>query len=221
MEVIPGIHRIPGSMVNCYLIVEPDGVTLIDAGMSKTKVLKYLTALGKQPADLKRIIITHADPDHVGALADLVEASGARVLASAIEAKAIAAGRASRPLKSRLAALVLKVFMSIFRQKPARVDHLLSGGQTLSVAGVLQVVDTPGHTPGHISLYVPASAVLFCGDSMEAGRDGRLRLAPSARTWDEEHAKESVRIQQALGAEIVCAGHGPVVRSAAGKFPTG
>lgn len=61
MEVIPGIHRIPGSMVNCYLIVEPDGVTLIDAGMSKTKVLKYLTALGKQPADLKRIIITHAD----------------------------------------------------------------------------------------------------------------------------------------------------------------
>ncbi len=137
------------------------------------------------------------------------------------EAKAIAAARASRPLTSRLAALVLKIFMSIFRQKPARVDQLLSGGQTLSVAGGLQVVDTPGHTPGHISLYVPASAVLFCGDSMEAGRDGRLRLAPSARTWDAEHAKESVRIQQALGAEIVCAGHGPVVRSAADKFPTG
>ncbi|MGA8046578.1 MAG: MBL fold metallo-hydrolase [Dermatophilaceae bacterium] len=82
------------------------------------------------------------------------------------------------------------------------------------------MVGTPGHTPGHLSLYAPASRILFCGDSMEAGRDGRLHRAPGARTWDEERAIESVKAQQALGAEIVCPGHGLVVPPAADKFPT-
>lgn len=221
VEIVSGVHLIPSRMVNCYLILEPDGVTLIDAGMSNSNVLKYLTDLGIPSTDLKRIIITHSDPDHVTALADLVAASGARVFANAIEAQAIADGRASRLLRSRWAALVLKVFLSIFKQKPARVDQFLGDGEELPIAGGLRVVDTPGHTPGHISLYLPAFKLLFCGDSMEAGRDGRLRRGPSMRTWDEETAKKSVRTQQALGAEIVCPGHGPVVRPAAGKFPIG
>lgn len=93
--------------------------------MSAANVLKYLTDLGIEPTDLKRIIITHSDPDHVSALADLVTASGAGVFANEVEARAIADGLASRPLKSRWAALVLKVFLSIFKQKPARVDQLL------------------------------------------------------------------------------------------------
>lgn len=221
VEIVSGVHLIPSRMVNCYLILEPDGITLIDAGMSKANVLKYLTELGRRSTDLKRIIITHSDPDHVSALADLVEATGARVFANGIEARAIADGRASRTLRSRWAALVLKAFLSVFRQKPARVDQLLSDAEELSIAGGLRVVDTPGHTPGHISLYLPTSRVLFCGDSMEAGRDGQLRRTPSGRTWDEVRAKESVRVQQALGAEIVCPGHGPVVRPAAEKFPLG
>lgn len=219
MEIVSGIHVIPSKMVNCYLILEPDGITLVDAGMSKANVLKYLTGLGRPSTDLKRIIITHSDPDHVSALADLVTASGARVFAHRLEAQAITDGRASRPLNSRWAALVLKVFLTVFRQKPAHVDQLLDDGEELPFAGGLRVVATPGHTPGHISLYSPASRVLFCGDSMEAGRDGRLRRPPSTRTWDEQEAKESVKTQQALGAEIVCAGHGPLVRPAADKFP--
>ncbi|MGA8046579.1 MAG: MBL fold metallo-hydrolase [Dermatophilaceae bacterium] len=119
MEIVSGIHLIPHWMVNCYLIVEPDGVTLIDAGISERSVLKYLEGLGRPLTDLKRIIITHADPDHVGALADLAAASGAQIYASPIEAQAIAAGRASRPLPSLLARMVVK----ILRTKPARVDH--------------------------------------------------------------------------------------------------
>ncbi|HYN29268.1 MAG TPA: MBL fold metallo-hydrolase [Dermatophilaceae bacterium] len=219
MEIVSGIHLIPSKMVNCYVILEPDGITLIDAGMSKANVVKYLKGLGRPLTDLNRIIITHSDPDHVSALADLVTASGARVFAHRLEAQAITDGRASRPLNSRWAALVLKVFLSVFKQKPARVDQLLDDGEELPIAGGLRVVATPGHTPGHISLYAPASRVLFCGDSMEAGRDGRLRRSPTTRTWGEQEAMESVKTQQALGARIICAGHGPVVRPAADKFP--
>lgn len=81
MEIKPNVHVIPGGIVNVYLIVESDGLTLIDTGLSGNArtVLKYITGLGKQPADLKRIILTHSDGDHVGALAALKAATGARL----------------------------------------------------------------------------------------------------------------------------------------------
>jgi glyoxylase-like metal-dependent hydrolase (beta-lactamase superfamily II) len=222
LEIIPQIHLISGGIANCYLIVEPDGLTLIDTGISRNtaNVLKYVASLGQQPADLKRIIITHSDGDHVGALADLKAATGARIYASPIEAPAIAAAHPSRELKQQgLAAFLFKIAMPFFKPKPAQVDELLNGGQVLPVLGGLHVIDTPGHTPGHISLYGPAAKILFCGDSLVAEKDGTLRCSRGANTWDEDKAKESVKVQQTLGAEIVCSGHGPVVREAAQKFP--
>jgi len=84
--------------------------------------------------------------------------------------------------------------------------------------GGLQVLETPGHTPGHISLFSPAVGVLFCGDSMVSNEKGLLGSRPGI-TWDETKARESERKQAGLGARIVCSGHGPVVMDAAGKFP--
>jgi glyoxylase-like metal-dependent hydrolase (beta-lactamase superfamily II) len=60
--------------------------------------------------------------------------------------------------------------------------------------------------------------VLFCGDSLVSGEKGLLGSRPGI-TWDESRARESERRQAALGARIVCSGHGPVVMDAAGKFP--
>ena len=90
--------------------------------------------------------------------------------------------------------------------------------KSLPVLGGLRVVATPGHTPGHISLFAPAVGVLFCGDSMVTDANG-IRGSRPAVTWDEARAKESVQKQAELGASIVCSGHGPVVKDAAGKFP--
>ncbi len=222
MEIVPQIHLISSGFVNCYLIIEPAGLTLIDTGITRntSNVLKYLASLGKQPSDLKRILITHSDGDHVGALADLKTATGARIYASSIEAQAIAAAHPSRELKRQgLRMFLLRPLMRLFKPKPVQVDELLSDGQELPILGGLRVVNTPGHTPGHISFYVPAAKILFCGDSMVAEKNGTLRCSRGANTWDEDKAKESVKLQQALGAEIVCSGHGPVVREAAGKFP--
>jgi len=82
----------------------------------------------------------------------------------------------------------------------------------------LHVVETVGHTPGHISLYAPAFNLLFPGDSMVSDDKGLYGSRP-ANTWDEAKANESVRKQAALGASIVCPGHGPVVTDAQNKFP--
>ena len=96
--------------------------------------------------------------------------------------------------------------------------HIIAEGQTLPILGGLQVLETPGHTPNHISLFAPTAGILFCGDSMVSDETG-LHGSRRGVTWDEARARESERKQAGLGAKIVCTGHGPVVKDAGGKFP--
>ena len=222
MEIIPNVHLVPNIVANPYLLIDPDGLTLIDAGLpgSHKKILRYLAGLGYAPGDLKRILITHADYDHVGGLPALKAATGARVFASPLEAQAMAEGRPSRPVKPRKAItrLLFNLMAGLFKPAPVKVDELLADGQILPVLGGLQVVETPGHTPGHISLFAPSAGILFCGDSIVSREEG-LRGSTGANNWDQPKSDESVRKQAALGARILCSGHGPVVMDAAGKFP--
>ncbi len=222
MEILPNVHHIPDIIANPYLIVEPDGLTLIDTGIpgSAKKILNYMDDLGHSPHELKRIIITHSDMDHVGSLYALRQASGARTYASDVEARAIALGKASRPIKpvNSLRRFLFAFIRLWFKAPPVQIDELVSDGQVLPVLGGLRVVGTAGHTPGHISLYAPKLKLLFPGDSMVSDEKGLYGSRP-ANTWDEASAAESVRKQAALGASIVCPGHGPVVTDAQNKFP--
>jgi len=222
MEIAPNVHLVPGITANPYLIVDSDGVTLIDAGLpgSDRKILQALADLGHAPQGLKRILITHADFDHVGGLAALKAATAARVYASRIEAEAISVGHASRPLKPSnfLLKMIFAVTAFLVKPTPVRVDELLSDGQVLPVLGGLRVVETVGHTPGHVSFFAPSAGVLFVGDSLVSEESG-LRGSRGANTWDQAKADESVRKQAVLGARLVCPGHGAVVGEAAGKFP--
>lgn len=214
MEIAAGAHLIPSVIAHPYLIVESDGLTLIDAGLpwSANKILKYIITLGYAPTDLRRIVITHADGDHVGGLAALKAASGARAYASAIEAEAIAAGRQSRQIKPHgLQRWLFAALAPVFKVRPVTVDEVLTGDEILPVLGGLRVLETPGHTPGHISLFAPSAGILFAGDSM-VSEHGNLRVSRGMNTWDEAQAAESMKLQMALGARIICVGHGPVVR---------
>lgn len=222
MEVAPGVHLVPNIIANAYIIVDSDGLTLIDTGLpgSHKKILQYISDRGFSPKHLVRIVLTHSDIDHVGGAAPLKRQSGARVYASAIEAEAIARGVPSRALRPR--SLSRRLFMTVarrfFRPEPLTVDGVLAEGQILPALGGLQVLATPGHTPGHISLFSPSRGVLFVGDSI-VSRDGVLVGSVPANTWNPEQAAASVRKQAALGARVVCSGHGPVVTDAIGKMP--
>ena len=222
MEIAPKVHLIPDVMANPYLIVEPDGLTLIDTGLpgSHKKILEYITDTNHSAHDLVRILITHSDLDHVGGLAALKKASGARVYASGVEAKAIAQGIPSRRIKpTKFTRRVFMFFLGrFFKPTPIHVDEIIAEGQTLPVLDGLQVLETSGHTPGHISFFAPVSGVLFVGDSIVSRLTGLAGSVP-ANTWDQTAAAESVRKQAALGAQVVCSGHGPVVTDAAGKMP--
>ncbi|MGD8404413.1 MAG: MBL fold metallo-hydrolase [Anaerolineales bacterium] len=223
MKIIANLYIVPDVLANTHILVDEQGLTLIDTGMprSEKKILAYISELGKSEADLKYILLTHSDVDHVGALAALARTSGARTYASQIEAKSIAVGESSR--RSYSSGISLRRFLfallsPFFKAAPFQVDEILEEGQTLPALGGLHVIATPGHTPGHLSFYAPIPGVLFCGDSMVSDED-RLYGSRPGVTWDPDQARESVQKQAELGASIVCPGHGPVISDASGKFP--
>lgn len=222
MEIIENVHLIPNIIANPYLIIDPDGLTLIDAGLpgSHKKILGYISGIGRSPSDLKRIIITHADMDHVGGLSAIKKASGARIYASAIESDAMAKGNPSRKINSRNSMRrILMAFASrLIKPAPIPADEIIREGQVLPVLGGLRILETAGHTPGHISLFSPSTGILFTGDSIISRQEGLVRSLP-ALTWDEARADDAARKQSELGASIVCPGHGPVVKEATNKFP--
>ena len=223
MKIIDNVYLIPGVMANSYLLVDPDGLTIIDTGMpySEKKTLEYIARLGRSARDIRRILITHADLDHYGCLSALQTASGARTYANRVEASAIAAGKSSRPVNRSVGhfqRFMINMMGRLLIARPTQVDENPQEGQILPVLGGLQVVETPGHAPGHLSYFAASAGILFCGDSMRS--DGRgFRGSRSRNNWDQAMAEASVRKQKELGARVVCPGHGPAVYDAVEKFP--
>jgi glyoxylase-like metal-dependent hydrolase (beta-lactamase superfamily II) len=223
MKITENVFLVPGVIANPFVLFDTDGLTVIDTGLphSEKNILAFIGNLGKSAGDIKRILLTHSDLDHVGGLAVLQKLSGAITYASQIEADAIAAGHPSRQIQSSgfsLMRLMFSLMRPFMKAAPFKVDELLTDGQILPALGGLRVVDTKGHTPGHISFFAPAVGVLFCGDSLVTDKDG-IHGSRSGLTWDDAKARESERKQAYLGASIVCSGHGPVIMNATGKFP--
>lgn len=220
MEIVPGLYRIVDFLSTVYLIVTPEGLTLIDAGIagSHRRLMRAISRLGYDPTQLRHILITHADGDHVGGLVPLVAVSGARVYASAVEAQALARGQFSRTLRLRgLPRFLFWLARPLYRVTPFGAAEVVQEGDVLPGLGGLHVIETPGHTPGHLSFFAPASGILFAGDSI-AYHNGTLRQPFAMITWDEQLALASLRKQAALQPQIVCLGHGPVIYDAFRKF---
>lgn len=223
MQIIDNVYVVPGVTANSYLLCDPDGLTVIDTGMpySEKRTLEYIVRLGRSAADVKRILLTHADLDHYGCLAALQAATGARTYASQLEAQAMLIGKSSRPVDrsvGRFQRFMIDRMGKLLKPVPFQVDEILKDGQVLPVLGGLQVFETAGHAPGHLSFFAPSHGILFCGDSMKSDTRG-LRASRSRNNWNQSMAEAAVRKQAKLGARIVCPGHGPVVREAGDKFP--
>jgi glyoxylase-like metal-dependent hydrolase (beta-lactamase superfamily II) len=217
MEIISGVHVLKNSFVNMYLILEPEGCTLIDTGMPKggaKLVLETLQSLGRKPSDLKRILITHADVDHTGSVQALKAATGASVYASRHDGEKMALGLFGRPGKG-IAGFMTKIFLAA--PAPQAADVFLEDGQELPVLGGLKAIFTPGHTPGHVSFFNSSQKILFAGDSLNT-MGGKLQFSDGPFTDNFVQGQNSVRIEAALGAEIVCCGHGVPMRGSL-KFP--
>jgi len=198
------IHQIGGLGFdsNIYLIID-EIITLIDAGtgMNFETVKRNLSKFNLTANDIKLIINTHCHYDHVGGDRDFIEASGCEVAIHELEAELLRKGDC------------VVTFAGVFGRKlePIEVARELRDGDRVKLGElVLEVLHTPGHTQGSISLYEPQRKILFSGDTLFCGGVGRTDLPTS----DEEALANSLRRIAELELDQLYPGHGPFEKGA-------
>ena len=228
MKIAPGVYSMgqeEGGHVHAYLLDSGGRLTLIDTlyDDDRRRVLAEIESIGYDPAHLKHIILSHAHKAHVGGLAALKAASGASVCSHEWEVDIIAGRRpATRvsllPRKPfEVYKLQLGLALGLGKHTPCEVDRRLKAGDHI---GPLQVVETPGHTPGSLSFWWPERRALFAGDVITTWP----AVMPGWPGLTLDHARNlrSVHDLTDFGnAEVLCTGHGePITHDAAAAIRT-
>ncbi|MBK5255604.1 MAG: MBL fold metallo-hydrolase [Vicinamibacteria bacterium] len=182
---------------NCTILGDPETgeAIVIDPGDEAPKVLKRLAALGLRP---KAILITHTHLDHVAGNHEVREKTGAKVMLHEMDL----------PLYDNLG--MQAQFIGMDTPVRAPVDEHIHQGDVIpfgSKGDSLQVLHTPGHTPGSCSFFLGSRNLLFSGDTLFSGSVGRTDL------WGGDFDTEVRSIREKLlplpDATRVIAGHGP------------
>lgn len=194
--------------VNCYFIEEEDSLTLVDAALpySGKSILKAARIIGKP---ITRIIVTHAHDDHVGALDGLKALMpDVQVSISIREASLLAGDSSSLQNENPIRGGVPKNIQT-------QPDLLLKEGDRI---GSLEVIYSPGHTPGSISLLDTRNHSLIVGDALQtrggtaiSGIIKPLFPFPAFATWDKLIALESAKKLRSLNPHLLAVGHGKML----------
>ncbi len=226
MQIAPGLYSLgdkTGGYVRAFLLDDGQTLTLIDTLRDKEGrlVLEALQQLGKQPGDITRIILTHAHPSHLGGLAALKAATGARVYCHEWETDVVAGRRKvavpkhttlvpQKPLE--VYPFQVGLVLGLGTPQPCEVDEHLKDGDHI---GPLTVMGAPGHTPGSLTFWWPERKTLFSGDIVSTWPENALGWP--AITLDNKENRDSVgKLCDMVTAELVCVGHGdPVVEGGA------
>lgn len=195
--------------INCYLVREEDGFTLIDTGMSGTD--KALLAAAQQfGLPIVRILLTHAHSDHVGSLDALHEAlPQAEVAITVRDARFL---RGDLTLDPNEPQVKLRGGYPLCKTIPTR--ELVEGDRV----GSLEVIASPGHTPGHAAFLDVRDRSLIAGDAYQtlggvavSGTVQPLFPLPAMATWHKPTALQSARKLRALAPARLAIGHGRVL----------
>ena len=195
--------------VNAYLVVEDDGLTLVDTMLpgSQDGILQAARELGRQ---IVRIALTHAHGDHVGSLDRLAAAlPEAEVSISARDARLLGGDRTLDPGEPQSK---LRGGYPTTATKPGR--DLQPGDRV----GSLEVVAAPGHTPGHVAFLDTRDRTLIAGDAFSTlggvssgGRTNPRFPLVGMATWDRATANATAARLAGLAPAALAAGHGPVI----------
>jgi glyoxylase-like metal-dependent hydrolase (beta-lactamase superfamily II) len=197
-------------LVNAFLVREDDGFTLVDTTLGRGADV-LIAAARAAGAPIRRIALTHGHGDHVGSLDALKDRLGdeVEVLMPELDERILAGETQGK-------------FPGSWPTVRTRADRRIAGGDRV---GSLEVVATPGHTPGHVAFLDTRDRAVIAGDTFTAyGRvmpSDRIRLPfPLAAfaTWDGEQVLTSARTVRDLAPSVMVVGHGPVVRDPAAQI---
>jgi glyoxylase-like metal-dependent hydrolase (beta-lactamase superfamily II) len=149
---------------NCF-VLRRDGSSqalVVDPGEEAPRILEVIEQLG---LEIEAVLVTHCHFDHIGAVASVAKATGAPVYVSEIERPVLADIMSYMP------------FPGFGPYESYDADHLLKGGERLELAGFeIDVLFTPGHSPGHLTYSIPDEQAIFSGDVLFQGSVGRVDL---------------------------------------------
>jgi glyoxylase-like metal-dependent hydrolase (beta-lactamase superfamily II) len=214
VEVVEGVHQVDGVNANVYVLKNGEELTVVDTGMpwKAGKILTYVRKLGEQPSSISTILLTHCHIDHVGSAHELRKATNAKVAIHADDADFLA-GKRALPRPKGVAGSLFRVPSLFLRFFTFRPDIMLTEGDI--VAG-LKVINTPGHTPGSISLIEPKRELIFVGDTLWYS-EGKIG-GPSERfTQDMDQTKLSIKKISELEFDTMLSGHGEPLKSKASE----
>ncbi len=218
-EIIPDVYQLTIRGVNIVLIVE-DELTLIDAGLrgNSPQIIDFINQIGRSPQEISLIISTHNHLDHMGGLTEMKRIAPAKVAIHKDDIIDIenqpSLGEVIRKSPQELISSTLQSAISV---KFSDIDIQLSGGEVLKPLGGLEVIHTPGHTPGSISLYSPDRKLVIVGDAIR-NRGKGLYLPPKMASTDMAQAADSIKTIGRLDFDILTSGHGrPLIKNARAK----
>ena len=222
-QVVPGLYLINLGFVNVYVLEGQGGLTLVDTGVpgSAEKILGAVRSLGKHPADVKHILVTHLHGDHTGSLAALKQVTGAPAYMHPIDAALVREGRASRPAQPAPGLFNKLISTMVARRgpmpiEPAKIEHELHDNQELDFVEGLRVLHAPGHATGQVVFLWPKhGGVLIAADTCMNMMG--LGLPPIFEDLDD--GMKTLKKLATLNFEVAVFGHGkPLTSNAAKKF---
>jgi glyoxylase-like metal-dependent hydrolase (beta-lactamase superfamily II) len=205
-------------LVAVYLVEDATGVTIVDAGLPGQwdELEPELAAMGRTIQEVRGVILTHGDTDHIGFAERLRRERGVPVYVHELDAT-----RARGEVKKEISWGKVKVgplmrFLSYsarnggLRITPISEVVTFTDGQILDMPGAPVVIHLPGHTPGSVALHFPSVDAVFVGDAMTTGHvlTGAIGPQPAPFTLDTEQALASLDRLEALPAKWVLPGHG-------------
>lgn len=221
LRLLPRLYLLDFPVGHAYLWQGSDGLTLIDSSVpgSAPRIAAAIEELGHDRSELRRLLLTHHHEDHAGSAAAVAGWGDVAVYAHRADAPVILGEAAGLPPK--LLDWERPLFDRVHAQMPAdppapvRVDVELDDGDVVDIGGTRAVVlSVPGHTPGSAAFYLPEPRVLFTGDTVARGPDGRVMLG--VFNVDPAQAVTSFRRQAGLEVDVACFGHGRPLTDNAG-----
>jgi glyoxylase-like metal-dependent hydrolase (beta-lactamase superfamily II) len=200
MKISDQVYALDSTKGNYVYIVLAEEIILIDTGLPKNgkNILNELESMDIKPHDIKHILITHDDMDHVGSLALLEKVSGAKIWASKEDIPHIM-GEINRHVIKRIMNHIVKL------KKPENINSYPEDG----IISDIKVIYTPGHTVGHVCLLY--KDIMFVGDLFRT-KNGEIIPGPSFANWNNSILKKSIVKIDEYDFKWICPAHGEPIK---------